>query len=239
MDVENEYPLVSPDAAPQELQSSKTATTTPNAASAAAPPLPLGWTRVQRKRTRTENMMEWCCEDPSCKRRSSRPTVDPDTTTTASSQTFQGTAVFLLHESNPEWFQGYFYYQGMSKPWGLLAVQVEIDDCLQCALGGYRELELTVLPFEGRDKQVLKNVQWTGGDMMRLNASMVQMEPTKLLTDQKAVPTVERVFGSLLTKLRDDDDDQTSVLELFPDVAVVTGTMKLTLTVDDSKMDDD
>lgn len=78
----------------------------------------------------------------------------------------EGQAIFCLHDLDPQWVQGYFVPQRSSsnnsndtisrnnnynhkkqqQPWGLLAVQEEIDDCLACADGGYRQVSLTVYP---------------------------------------------------------------------------------------------
>jgi hypothetical protein len=68
------------------------------------------------------------------------------------------------------------------KPFGLLCIQEEIDECLQCQDGGYRQISMTINTFPnertkntaGIEQQTkkssctLKNNVWTGGDMMRL-----------------------------------------------------------------------
>jgi hypothetical protein len=235
---------------------------------ASNPPLPLGWTRVKRKRSEGvagDGSAEDCCEDPSCLRRRRAPlssaTAQPTTTAMDSNPngvTFRGKAVFCLQDSNPDWFQGYFFHQqettgdtaaslmssSTRKAWGLLCEQQELDDCLQCAEGGYRVLRLTVYPFGGGQvrtpkKVVIPDVEWTGGDMMRLLHAdgRVNMDPQQLLTDQKAVPFVKGIFGSLLHKLKalrkdepaEQDEESGGVLELLPDVAIVMGTMEIIL----------
>lgn len=71
--------------------------------------------------------------------------------------------------------------QSWIKPWGLLCIQEEIDECLQCQDGGYRQISMTVNTFQKGTKtnivdveqmkksaHTLNNIVWTGGDMMRL-----------------------------------------------------------------------
>jgi hypothetical protein len=207
-------------------------------------PLPLEWTRVQRKRARpipavqqgSQPMVE-CCDDPSCSLLASRHKEQAEASLLSDStnQTFVGTVVFMLHEINPLWFQGYFFPRDSNKPWGLLAVQQEIDECLQCALGGYRVIQLTVFPYDGQvrlRKQLIADIEWTGGDMMRLKSPLVKMETDMFVANDKAIPTVERLFGSLLRKLRAESDNaELSTLDLFPDIAIVTGSIELTLAV--------
>ena len=55
------------------------------------------------------------------------------------------------------------------------------------------------------------------------------METDCLWTGKKAVPYVEKYFGSLVDKLRENADD--SVLEVLPELAIVTGPMTLQLPV--------
>ncbi len=168
------------------------------------PPLPLGWTQVQRAKrprdvdnnTNPADEIDWCCDDPNCKR-STRDTV---TVAIASenSTTVRGTAIFCLPEIDPVWFQGYLQIEGQRKPWGLLATQETLDECLECK---------------------------DGGDMMRLQSAEVSMETHSLWTGTKTVPYVEKYFGSLAKKLCGDD----SLLEVLPELAIVTGPMTLSL----------
>lgn len=218
---------------------------------AAPPPLPLGWTQVRRKkRTRdgdeTANAadeIDWCCDDPNCKRtllETARKEETPPTATTV-----QGTAIFCLHDTDPRWFQGYLQIQGQRKPWGLLAVQETLDECLECKDGGYRQVTLKVFSYKdskNKEPRAIENIQWTGGDMMRLQSPEVSMETHSLMVGKKAVPFVDKYFASLVEKLRegenndsdrdDDDDDEadTTVLGLLPDLAILTGPMTLTLS---------
>lgn len=115
-----------------------------------------------------------CCDDPSCRRRIEELFLENleqggGAATTPRNVAVEGQAVFLLHEPNPDWFQGYLFRGGggsgsggcagsllgsttnseKKKPWGLLARQLEIDECLQCSEGGYRRIKLTVFPYEG------------------------------------------------------------------------------------------
>jgi hypothetical protein len=153
-----------------------------------------------------------------------------------------GTAVFLLPDPNPEWFQGYFFPKQTEKSvvaeggayqkrasWGLLCEQEELDECVQCANGGYRQITISLNQFgSGKDPIKLQNVEWTGGDMMRLDRTPdLQMEATRLSTGTSAVRYVEGLFGGLLNKVREDGNE--SVLEVMPDVAIVMGNMNLTI----------
>jgi hypothetical protein len=199
------------------------------------PPLPLGWTQVQRAKrprdvdnsTNPADEIDWCCDDPNCKR-STRDTV---TVAKASenSTTVRGTAIFCIPEIDPEWFQGYLQIEGQRKPWGLLATQETLDECLECKDGGYRQITLQVFPFgnnASKEKSLkVGGIEWTGGDMMRLQSAEVSMETHSLWTGTKTVPYVEKYFGSLAKKLCGDD----SLLEVLPELAIVTGPMTLSL----------
>jgi hypothetical protein len=184
----------------------------------------------------------------------------------------RGQAVWLLptaSASEVDWFQGYLLpppstSQGSaaeynSKPWGLLAQQVDIDECLACADGGYRRVSITLYDWNGvgagplheqpshgqrRTKHKLGEADWTGGDMMKLLGSNVRMKPTQLLTGRAAVPFVTSLFSSLWKRIVADhqqalcneeyDDEENhppahEVLDLLPDVAIVLGDMEVIL----------
>jgi hypothetical protein len=222
--------------------------------------LPLDWTRIQRKRPRLDgdapntnsrnDMDVLCCDDPTCSRtgpaasfRGSKNGVllpPPKSVSVKSppTTTVSGKVVFCLPEANPSWFQGYLFLRGC-KPWGLLAVQTDLDECLQCADGGYRQVKLQVSTYSGdpaTQEYSFDTIEWTGGDMMRLESATCRMIPSQFLTDRAAVPHCESIFGSLLRKLRLDDDSEgvsdtatssSTVLDLMPDVAVIVGTMEL------------
>jgi hypothetical protein len=215
-------------------------------------PLPLGWTQVKRKRTpkaigESSDVVDWCCDDPSCPRPSQRPKLslaelpeekslgDPHTTTS----TFRGHAIFCMPDVDPTWVQGYFQVDGIKNPWGLLAVTEELDECLQCVDGGYRRVTLTVFPFS-RKKVSWNSVNWTGGDMMRLEGESVSMEPNRMWTGTLALPYVHKYFMKIIQKLRDpqrnNDNDgieqpsgEIDILEMLPNIAVVMGPMTLKL----------
>jgi hypothetical protein len=200
------------------------------------PPLPLGWTTVRRKRSRDDDNdtsateVDWCCDDPNC----TRPQI---VETSPNATIVKGHAIFCLHEMNPDWFQGYFQVEGQRKPWGLLATQESIDECLECSDGGYRQVSLKVLRYSAEKPTKLDNVQWTGGDMMRLQSSNVSMETHCLWTGKKAVPYIERFFSSLVNKLREETDEP--VLDILPDLAIVTGPMTLTIPKQSGSGDDE
>ncbi|CAB9509515.1 expressed unknown protein [Seminavis robusta] len=191
-------------------------------------PLPLDWTRVKRRRPNSSNNSddEDCCAPLAFAMTSA--TLPPDR------HLVEGVAIWCLHQPDPSWFQGYFFPSSSkttTAAWGLLAVQEEIDDCLRSADGGYRAVTLTVNPFQTTKKKVAyTSVDWTGGEMVQLTGRTVSFQPSKLLTGQHAAPKVEQFFQSILQKCRSKlEDDDASVLELMPDVAIVIGPMKLVM----------
>lgn len=201
-------------------------------------PLPLGWTRVKRRRIDEIEHNEDYCEDPFCRKRRAPLTLSTIANETSiPSRSFQGTAVFCLHETNPDWFQGYFF-QGTTT-WGMLCEQQDVDDCLQCADGGYRVLKTTLYTFSGGvdlpEMISIPNVEWTGGDMMRLLQAEGKMrfEPKQLYTAEKAVPLTKSLFKSLLRKLQASHDSENlveqDVINIVPDVAIILGEMKVVL----------
>ena len=157
--------------------------------------------------TNPADEIDWCCDDPNCKRttRDSVTVAKPPENST----TVRGTAIFCLQEINPEWFQGYLQIEGQRKPWGLLATQETLDECLECKDGGYRQITLQVFPYNknvSKEKPLkVGEIEWTGGDMMRLQSAEVSMETHSLWTGTKAVPYVEKYFGSLVKKLCGDE----------------------------------
>ena len=172
----------------------------------------------------------------------------------SSSNEFHGRAIFCLHDSDdPGWIQGYFIPKGSTKPWGMLAVREEVDDCMACCMGGYRRLSLTVYHRGRGQKQddsqsdnttvtstkdakpnscKIGGVEWTGGDMISLyNPRCVDMQAEKLLTGEKALPVLHKYFQGLITRLGKECSIQegTSILDWLPNVAIVMGPMSLTI----------
>ena len=169
------------------------------------------------------------------------------------------------------------------KPWRMLGVQEEIDECLECTDGGYRRLTLTVyqdtspamssatraVSDTGATKRLRKKmakttkfhgIEWTGGDMMDLydvDNKVDMMKAEKLLTGHQCLRPLNKYFGGLISHLRrqclenDDDEngnndrDDFDVLEFLPNLAIVIGSMSLTVPnsdkddgVDDDLFDD-
>jgi hypothetical protein len=196
------------------------------------PSIPLDWTRVSRKRPNSGSPDSACCVDGSCRHRSSpgvrqqegeAPDAGP------AKQVYRGQVVMCLHDANPDWFQGYFFVEN-GETWGLLGIQKEVDDCLQCSEGGYRQIDLKV---KSQDHTFV-DVDWTGGDMMDLKGQDVSMQAEKILTGESAVPIVEGVFSGLMRRLRAQDDcEDMDVLQVFPDLAIVVGTMELKVSSSD------
>lgn len=182
-----------------------------------------------------------------------------DHTNVSLSDRLEGLVMFCLPETDPSWMQGYFLPRGTEskKPWRLLAIQEEVDECLACSDGGYRRLSLTVYPstttnfnndnnsrrrIDSIYSYKIEGVDWIGGDMMSLyHPQDVEMEGERLLTGTKALPILKKYFQGLVRRLkegRDDDlveDDDVSVLTWLPDVAIVTGSMSLSLPTSDTK----
>jgi hypothetical protein len=186
-----------------------------------------------------------------------------------------GQAVFCLPDSDSDWFQGYLFETNSSsssnnnnkqQQFGLLCETQEIDACLECEAGGYREIRMQVTEFGTTTKQYnIPNIEWTGGDMMRLLVTptttsfsskssdssdtshcLVRMQADTIWTGTDATPRVETIFASLLRNLRrNQDDDNTNnnnnnnatVADLMPNVAVVSGTMELWLPRDQDEVD--
>jgi len=201
-------------------------TTDPNAVKAT---LPIEWTQLKKRgNERAEsNESESCCEDLLCCRTRHQSLLSAEVDTSKDEENFQGQAIFCMHKIDPEWFQGYFLVQGQTKPWGLLAIQEAIDKCLQCTDGGYRQISLTVMPYQQRQKVTWKEIDWTGGDMIKLRGQKMSFEPERCLSGSRAVPFVEKYFRTLITKLQNEGEGYEKVLDVAPNVAIVIGNMKV------------
>jgi hypothetical protein len=220
--------------------------------------LPLGWTRVRRKRSASNNNVDGdannnedqcCIDEESCLRRehSKRPRSEierPSSSTTTKNKMIEGQVIFCLQDTNPSWLQGYFFPKASSlssssyyttctkKPWGLLALQEELDDCLACADGGFRRLTLKIYKPEeekGTPPKQISNIDWTGGDMMRLSHDDVTMDTDKLYAGARALPYLNKCFATMVEKLRKecDVDGESPILEWMPDVAILVGTLSV------------
>lgn len=178
--------------------------------------LALGWTRLS------------CCEDSSCPH---FPLFEPAIPETE--ECLEGNVVFLLHESDPEWFQGYLLRPN-EKPMGLLAEQVAVtDECLQCQAGGYRRLKLTV--YDREHRQVPGMIEWTGGDMIQLRGKAIKVETQRLLSGPQALPFVDQLFGSIVRRLKEEESEEVDVLQMLPDLVVAIGSMQANLPVKEGK----
>ena len=181
--------------------------------------LPLEWTQISRGKSKQRRKKEnnndsdsdfmSCCEScpPSEIRRNSASAhhireQTQEINNEAShplSTTLNGKGIFCLHSLDTDWFQGYFIPDNSNsisnlnskrKPLALLAVnRNDVDDCLQCSDGGYREIDLTAFSsapkkFEEESnvkekKQTVKKrktKKWTrvictGGDMLCFSES--------------------------------------------------------------------
>ena len=204
--------------------------------------LPLDWTRVSRKRAFTTNGTS-CCTGGACRhgRRGSSSTPNSENSTTgnndnqaSTTRLYRGQVIVCLTDSNPEWFQAYLFLQDEDTTWGLLGVQQEIDECLQCSQGGYRVITLRVTTTTTTDQVTFPNVEWTGGDMMDLNGPGIVMQARKIMTGAHAVPVLEGVFSGIVRQvqasLNDDNDEHPwDPLQVFPELTIVVGSMELRL----------
>jgi len=149
----------------------------------------------------------------------------------------KGIGIFCLHDIDATWFQGYFFPEATktTKPIGLLATPREMDECVQCADGGYRELDLKV--YLSKKKQIVPII-CTGGDMMRmrpvsLSKVNIAFDAYIVYTGDKTIPFSETYSSSLVTKQRNlllqqqehtsdaEAVQQLSALDLLPDCAIV------------------
>ena len=125
----------------------------------------------------------------------------------------------------------------------MLCEQQEVDDCLQCADGGYRVLKSTLYTFSGGndlpEEMIIPDIEWTGGDMMRLlhGEGQMRFEPKQLYTSEKAAPLTKSLFKGLLRKLSHNRDNlvEQDILDIIPDVAIILGEMKVVMPHDGKK----
>jgi hypothetical protein len=174
------------------------------------------------KRKRTDG------SDESCRRRTYR-SIFAMPSISATERVHHGHAIFCLHDtSNPDWFQGYFLSNQNQTPWGILAIQEEIDDCLACTGGGYRRLTLN---FNiSSKKKTIKAIDWTGGDMICLSNDNLEMETKRLLTGKEAIRYMKKYFVTLMKRLLDEEDDKNAeIFESLPNVAIILGRMSIVL----------
>ena len=185
-------------------------------------------------------------EGPTSKEQDTASVRTITTTTTATtsgnkntSRVLAGTAVVCLTDPDADWFQGYLFVSGTTPHiststtyYGLLGRIQELDECLQCADGGYRELTLQVNAMGGpttihkdtnpsaAETFQFSNIAWTGGDMMRLRSSRgtavastttaattndapsVRMDAERVETGRPAYQCIQAMFGSLVRRLR-------------------------------------
>ena len=132
------------------------------------------------------------------------------------------------------------------KPMGFLAVEQEEenqDKCKHCREGGNVLMNMTVYR-DGKEIR-LDGVEWKGGDMMELTGPHVLLEAQQLVSGSKSIPYLKRYFPSLVRKMvgtnnrcgsgegsHDDEmwvDSNKSLSNLFQDVAIVIGNMKLSV----------
>ena len=259
------------------------------------PPLPVGWTQVIRKKRKSgtnngdnDGWIQFCCDDPNCIDLSNehRATIETNQSTAVpANQTdrpkmvsMKGKGLFCLHEIDCKWFQGHFIPTNItnqslsSSSFGLLAVERDdVDKCLQCKDGGYREIDLTILSSTKsktsrattttattatriqqedtsiRDKEKenkrrklkIDQLECTGGDMLRISTTsttrsllkkneidvQISFDAERIITGRKVEFLVRKYFSSLLP--RKSKENNSSILEILPDCAIVTGDMQM------------
>ena len=172
-------------------------------------PLPLGWTKIKRKKRKVDESVNpdfslFCCDDPSCptdasihssgtekESRDARRRRGEDETEKFKLVTLTGKALFCLHALDCNWFQGQFMNSNPNsvQSLALLAEQrQDVDPCVQCVDGGYKEIDLSIFfkrkriksssdviaggkrgeGEEERKKLVIQQLSCTGGDMLRI-----------------------------------------------------------------------
>lgn len=183
----------------------------------------------------------------------------------------EGMAIFCLHEIECKWFQGHFIptstnfsdgypnnkhevnseneaedkkYLKPKHSFGLLAKERDdVDACLYCSDGGYKELDLQIISHHShetvKNKKInVKRLVCTGGDMMKMRPSTtcngalfqqqeqqkklleVEFDSTKIYTQDRAFSYMKQYFSSLLAVTKDG---------VFPDCAIVIGNMSVIL----------
>ena len=151
----------------------------------------------------------------------------------------------------------------------MLAVERDdVDKCLQCKDGGYREIDLTILSStknktsgppttaatvkqkdtsignkaheNKRRKMKIDRLECTGGDMLRISTTsttrsllnkneidiQISFDAERIITGRKVESLVRKYFSSLLPRKSKENSDST-VLDILPDCAVVTGDMQM------------
>ena len=237
-----------------------------NNTSSLSAPLPLGWTRINKRKRKIvtnsndendEGIDFFCCEDPNCNERQDKDNSKSKEIVEKEKQedekepknrtaSLSGKGLFCLHTLDCKWFQGHFIPARMnaSSSFGLLAVERDdIDECLQCRDGGYKEIDLTFLSAskkwkkessdsnKKRKKLKVDRLTCTGGDMLRIaNSDLtsndnveVKFNADRVITGMPVESLVRRYFPNLLTKATNTE----SVLEILPDCAIVIGDMSI------------
>lgn len=187
----------------------------------------------------------------------------------------EGKALFCLHSLDCSWFQGQFINarstssnsssrtksaRGSSvsmKSIGLLAKQRDdLDECLQCSDGGYREIDLTLLAsasekgtdpnrnstsnsnhkLQERKSIRMEKLSCTGGDMLQIKTPMdetsgvAKIRSITVSFDADQIITGKRVAPLVRryfsSLVKISEGD---VLDQLPDCAIVVGNMKMTL----------
>jgi hypothetical protein len=178
--------------------------------------LPLEWTRIQRanrsmdrhrserpKRSRDvtwDDCDEGYCTNINCPTRHQPANISSAAIcnaidTAESRRTLSGTVLFCLTDPDCEWFQGYFFVTKQVYFGLLCLVKTDIDECLQCSEGGYREMSMQMTPMN-RGNDVAKpsstttnfpRILWTGGDMMNLVSVAVSPSATDVTNNLATV----------------------------------------------------
>ena len=179
----------------------------------------------------------------------------------------EGKALFCLHSLDCSWFQGQFINARSSssrtksargssmKSIGLLAKQRDdLDECLQCSDGGYREIDLTLLAsarekgtdpnstnsnsndkLQERKSIRVEKLSCTGGDMLQIKTPMdessgvAKVRGITVSFDADQIITGKRVAPLVRRYFSSLLDSEGDVLEQLPDCAIVVGNMKMTL----------
>jgi hypothetical protein len=187
--------------------------------SSPAAQLPLEWTRIQRTNPpidrdnsngiNSSRDITWddvddfiaCCANAFCPTRQKQSSVSFSATCLSKERvtrkTLSGTVLFCLTDPDCDWFQGYYFVTEQIYFGLLCQVKTDIDECLQCSEGGYREISMQMTPMNlpnnianpaaATEPMEIPRILWTGGDMMSLIAVATNPSATHVANDGATV----------------------------------------------------
>mmetsp|Transcript_30507 Transcript_30507/g.35040 ORF Transcript_30507/g.35040 Transcript_30507/m.35040 type:complete len:334 (+) Transcript_30507:111-1112(+) len=124
--------------------------------------------------------------------------------------TLSGKGIFCIHSLDCEWFQGHFIPSRMNNSsFGLLAVQRhDMDECMKCKDGGYREIDLTILAASKKTTRREKAKDYLNKD--KGNGRSSRKEGKSHKRRELKIEGLQCTGGDMLvirTPLNNDEDD--------------------------------